>query len=453
MDKDKTQKLLTIAAFAAAIGIGCAPRNPAEGTPTAAQTPVDTTKLLTGIDALADFTTEKPGVRRLIKASDLPKPYATSSANNFPRVRPRPEGIMPEVPAGFKVSEFLSGLNNPRQIITAPNGDIFITESQPGQIIVLRGVKDGHPAETETYATGLRLPFGMAFYPNGKDPTYLYVGNTDEVVRFPYKNGDLKADQAPEHVCSLPGFGRLAGGGHWTRDVRFTPDNKTMLVSVGSISNVHERPDQKDEDRADILAFTPEGKNQRIYASGIRNAVTIAFHPKTHDLWCSVNERDGLGDDLVPDYISRVKEGGFYGWPWYYIGGNQDPRHPGEHPELKDKVIVPDVLLTSHMASLGMTFYTGKQFPSEYSNDIFAAQHGSWNRSKRVGYEVVRVPLKNGVPSGEYQDFMTGFVLPDGNPWGRPVGVTVAQDGSMLVTDDGSNTVWRVEYLTKTQEK
>jgi len=197
---------------------------------------------------------------------------------------------------------------------------------------------------------------------------------------------------------------------------------------------------------ADILTFTPEGKNERIFASGIRNAVSLAFHPRTGDLWCSVNERDGLGDDLVPDYITRVKEGGFYGWPWFYIGPNQDPRHPGAHPELKERVIVPDVLLTSHMASLGMVFYTGTQFPNEYREDAFAAEHGSWNRDRRVGYEVIRVPQKKGVPTGEYENFMTGFVTPEGNVWGRPVGVTVAKDGSLMVTDDGSGTVWRVSY-------
>jgi glucose/arabinose dehydrogenase len=358
----------------------------------------------------------------------------------------RPQGAWPQVPAGFEVTEFATGLNNPRQIVTAPNGDLFIAESGPGQIRILRGVKDGHPEVNEVYATGLSQPFGLAFYPNGANPKYLYVGNTDAVVRIPYHNGDLKASAAPEHICDLPGGGRLRGGGHWTRDVKFSPDNKTMLVSVGSISNVHERPNMPDERRADILAFTPEGKNERIYAAGIRNAVSIAFHPSTKDLWCSVNERDGLGDDLVPDYISRVKEGGFYGWPWYYIGAHQDPRHPGAHPELKDKVLVPDVLLTSHVASLGMTFYTGKQFPSAYHEDIFAAEHGSWNRARRVGYEVVRVPLKKGVPSGEYEDFMTGFVTPEGDVWGRPVGVTVAQDGALIVTDDGSNTVWRVTH-------
>lgn len=429
-------------ALGVAIVLGCAQRDLAVGALASPSPKQD--GVLTGQSAFADYTSEEPGLRRHITLADLPAPYATQSANNQPHIVPRPEGAWPKVPAGFVVTEFAAGLRNPRQIVTAPNGDLFIAESGPGRIHILRGLKDGHPAVDEIYATGLKQPFGLAFFPNGANPKYLYVGNTDGVVRFPYRNGDLKATAASEHICDVPSGGRLTGGGHWTRDVKFSPDDKTLLVSVGSVSNDHERPDMADERRADILAFTPEGKDERIYASGIRNPVSIAFHPRTGDLWTSVNERDGLGDNLVPDYITRVKEGGFYGWPWYYLGSHPDPRHPGEHPELKDKAIVPDVLLTSHMASLGMTFYTGGQFPKEYKDDIFAAEHGSWNRERRVGYELIRVPLKNGVPTGEYQDFMTGFTTPDGNVWGRPVGVTVAKDGALIVTDDGSNTVWRI---------
>lgn len=438
------RKSLTCVALGAAVAIGCSPRGIAVAEARTPGATPDQKGVLSGRAAFADFASEQPGVRRHVTVADLPEPYASQSANNQPHLVPRPEGALPKVPAGFVVTEFASGLRNPRQILTAPNGDLFIAESGPGQVHVLRGMKDGHPETSEVYATGLRQPFGLAFYPSGANPRYLYVGNTDGVVRIPYKNGDLKAAAAPERVCDVPSGGRLTGGGHWTRDVKFSPDGKTLLVSVGSVSNVHERPDMADERRADILAFTPEGKNERIYASGIRNPVSIAFHPSTGDLWTSVNERDGLGDDLVPDYITRVKEGGFYGWPWYYLGGHQDPRHAGEHPELRDKVLVPDVLLTSHMASLGMTFYTGKSFPKEYAENIFAAEHGSWNRSRRVGYELIRVPLKKGVPSGEYEDFMTGFVTSEGNPWGRPVGVAVAQDGALIVTDDGSNTVWRI---------
>ena len=239
------------------------------------------------------------------------------------------------------------------------------------------------------------------------------------------------------------------GSGHWTRDLQFTADGKKMFVAVGSASNVDD-PDTtpQEKNRADILEFSPDGSDMRVYAYGIRNAGGgLAINPKTGELWCSVNERDGLGDNLVPDYITHVEEGGFYGWPWWYIGNHQDPRHEGKHPELKDKAIVPDVLLQPHNASLEMTFYEGKQFPSEYQGDIFASEHGSWNRSVRTGYEVIRVPLhQTNRATGDYEDFLTGFVVDNGHVWGRPVGITVAQDGSLLVTDDGSNSIWRVSY-------
>jgi glucose/arabinose dehydrogenase len=215
-------------------------------------------------------------------------------------------------------------------------------------------------------------------------------------------------------------------------------------VSVGSLSNVDDGP--QEDRRACILEFKPDGTGYKLFASGIRNPVGLAVNPETDEVWTSVNERDGLGDDLVPDYITRVREGGFYGWPWYYIGPNQDPRHTGKRPELKDKVIVPDVLIQAHSASLDMTFYTGAQFPAEYRGHAFAAEHGSWNRAIRTGYKVIRVPVNGGKPTGEYEDFLTGFVTPEGNVWGRPVGVTVAKDGSLLVTDDGSGSIWRVSY-------
>ena len=271
------------------------------------------------------------------------------------------------------------------------------------------------------------------------------------MVRFAYENGDLKATAKPEVIVpDIPGGGRLRGGGHWTRDIAFSRDGKKMFVSVGSHSNVDD-PDTTPAEfhRAAILEFNPDGSGLRVYASGIRNAVGIAVHPQTGELWCSVNERDMLGDNLVPDYITHVQEGGFYGWPWYYTGGNQDPRHQGKHPELKSKVIIPDVLLQPHNASLEMTFYDGKQFPNAYQGSIFAAEHGSWNKAVRTGYEVIRVPLKSGHATGEYEDFLTGFVTADGDVWGRPVGVAVASDGSLMVTDDGSNSIWRVSYKGK----
>ena len=315
--------------------------------------------------------------------------------------------------------------------MTSPNGDVFVAESMPGRIKRLRDTNgDGKSESVEDFATGLRLPFGIAFYPPGPNPTHIYVGNTDSVVRFPYQNGDAKARGPAEVVVkSIPsGREQVGGGGHWTRDVQFSADGKVLFVSVGSRSNVTD--DQSENRRADILAFNPDGSNERIFASGIRNAVGLAIHPQTGQLWCSVNERDGLGDDLVPDYVTHVEEGGFYGWPWYYLGPHQDPRHKGKHPELKDKVIVPDVLVQSHSASLCMTFYTGEQFPQEYRRDGFASEHGSWNRARRTGYKVIRIPLKDGKSTGEYEDFLVGFVTPEGNVWGRPVGVCVASDGA-----------------------
>ncbi len=413
-----------------------------------AQTP----KLLTGHEALGDWTTDAPGLRRKLTIDDLAKPFDTPSANNFPRPSARPEGAMPQAPRGFSVSEFATGLQNPRKIVTAPNGDIFLAESMPGRIKVLRDTGSSGKAEKkENFATGLARPFGIAFYPPGPNPTHVYVGNTDSVVRFPYQNGDLKARGPAEVIVkSIPsGRERVGGGGHWTRDVVFSRDGKILFVSVGSRSNVED--DASEKRRADILAFDPDGSNERIYAYGIRNPVGLAIQPQTGQVWASVNERDGLGDHLVPDYITHVEEGGFYGWPWYYIGSHQDPRQKGKRPDLKDKVIVPDVLVQSHSASLCMTFYTGQQFPPEYRQDAFAAEHGSWNRARRTGYKVIRVPFKDGKATGEYEDFLVGFVTPEGNVWGRPVGVTVAKDGALLVSDDGSNIVWRVAYTGSIQ--
>jgi glucose/arabinose dehydrogenase/mono/diheme cytochrome c family protein len=394
-----------------------------------------------------DFRYEEPGKIHKITLPDLPAPFASTSSGNGPRLVPRPQKAWPLVPSGFKVDLYASGLDEPRLIRTAPNGDFFVAESHTGEIRVFRGITaDGKPEQAEIFATGLNRPFGINFYPPGPDPQWIYIGNTDSVVRFPYQKGDLKARGPAEHIADVPG-----GDGHWTRDIQFTSDGKKMFVSVGSASNIDD-PDTTpgEKNRADVLEFNPDGSAMRVYAYGIRNCVGMAINPKTGELWCSVNERDALGDNLVPDYITHVQEGGFYGWPWWYMGGHQDPRHAGKHPELKDKVITPDVILHPHNASLELTFYGGKQFPAEYQGDIFAAEHGSWNRAIRVGYELIRVPLhQTGHASGEYEDFMTGFVVDNGHVWGRPVGVTVALDGSLLVTDDGSKSIWRVSYSGK----
>jgi glucose/arabinose dehydrogenase len=404
-------------------------------------------EVLTGKDALSDWTRDAPGLRRRITPADLPPPGATRSASHSARIVRRPRDAVPRAPAGFTVGEFARGLETPRLLRVAPNGDVFVAESYENRIRVLRPAGDGSRAErTETFATRLRQPFGIAFYPPGPEPQWLYVAETGAVKRFPYRTGDLQARGPAETIVpDLPGGGRLIGGGHWTRDIVFSLDARRMFVSVGSRSNVQESGDNE-ERRADILAFTPEGKDEKIFASGIRNPVGLAVQPGSGTLWASVNERDGLGDDLPPDYVTRVKEGGFYGWPWFYIGGNPDPRHKGAHPELRDRVILPDVLIQPHSASLQMSFYDGEQFPAEYRGDAFAAEHGSWNRAKLTGYKVIRIRLSDGIPTGEYEDFLTGFVVREGEVWGRPVGVTVARDGSLLVSEDAAGTIWRVAW-------
>jgi len=394
---------------------------------------------------------DQPGRRHSIRPNDLPAPFATVSAENFAQIVPRPAQAWPKVPQGFRVQLVATGLANPRKIVTAPNGDLFFSESSANVMKVIRGIDPSGKAEKiETFASGLRQPFGIAFFPRGPNPQFVYVANTDSVVRFPYRNGDLRARATKQTVVpNLPGGGRLEGGGHWTRDIVFSENNEKMYISVGSRTN-----DQTqwlapwfDKNRASILEYKPDGSGFRIYAYGIRNAVGLAINPADGVLWASVNERDRLGDDLPPDYITHITAGGFYGWPWYYIGANQDPFHKGEHPELAPKVIVPDVLIQAHSASLCLTFYDGQQFQPTYSGQIFAAEHGSWNRQKHTGYKVIMVALEDGSATGEYEDFMTGFVTHDGQVWGRPVGVTVAQDGALIVTDDGSNSIWRVSSL------
>ncbi|MDB6082740.1 MAG: cytochrome c, class, partial [Gammaproteobacteria bacterium] len=384
-----------------------------------------------------------PGTLRKITQADLPAPFATTSASNAPSLVPRPRDVWPKAPTGFKVNLYAENLSMPRVMRTAPNGDVFVAESGTGQIRIFRGMANGKPERTSVFAANLNRPYGIAFYPAGSDPRWVYVGDTDAVVRFPYRSGALEAQGPAEHLIDLP-----HGKGHWTRDVGFSRDGKTLLVAVGSASNVDD-PDTTpaEQHRANILAFDPDGSHLRVFASGIRNPSGIAVDPRSGELWCTVNERDGLGDNLVPDYITSVRENGFYGWPWWYIGAHQDPRHAGKHPELQNRAIVPDVLLQPHNASLQIMFYEGRQFPQDYSGDIFAAEHGSWNKAVRTGYEVIRIPRhQTARASGEYEDFLTGFVLPDGQAWGRPVGVVAAADGSLLVSDDGSNSIWRVAY-------
>jgi glucose/arabinose dehydrogenase len=402
-------------------------------------------QVLTGVAAYGDWRTDEPGVRRNITPADMPSPYVTANANRAPSVVARPANTQPKAPPGFVVELLAGGLDDPRAVRVAPGGDIFVAESGPGRIRVLRATNS---PEIRTFAEDLYQPFGIAFWPPGPNPRYVYVGNTDNVVRFPYRSGDLQpAGPAETIVTGLP------RGGHETRDIVFSSDGSRMFVSVGSRSNAADRlinaPWQWDEGRAAVLSFTPEGKNKQFFATGLRNCVGMAVQPGTGELWCSVNERDGLGDDLPPDYLTRVREGAFYGWPWFYIGANEDPRHAGEQPALRNRVTVPDVLVQPHSASMEMTFYDGAQFPAEYRGDIFAAFHGSWNRAKRTGYKVVRVLLKNGRPTGEYEDFLTGFVVNDRNVWGRPVGVAVTGDGALLVSEDGTGTIWRISWSSR----
>ena len=402
-------------------------------------------KVLTGKAAMGDWTSDAPGVRRRLTVEDLPPPNATKSATNKPKEVKRPEGAWPRVPAGFRVEEYARDLKKPRVLVTAPNGDIFVAESEADRISVLRDTNgDGKPDLNVVFADHLNQPFGIAFHPPGAEPQHIYIGNTDAVVRLPYHHGQTKADGKPERLVSLSGGGHLTGGGHWTRDLVFSPDGKKLFISIGSKSNADDT--EEENERARIFETDPDGGNQRVFAWGLRNPVGLAVHPRTGELWTSVNERDELGDDLVPDYVTRVREGGFYGWPWFYLGGHQDPRHVGKRPELKAKVTVPDVLLQAHSASLDLTFYEGNQFPAEYRDDFFAAEHGSWNRERRTGYKVIRIPTRDGQATGEYIDFLTGFVNPEGDVWGRPVGVTVAKDGSLLVSDDTGNCIWQVSY-------
>lgn len=409
-------------------------------------------RIRTGEAAFTDYRQQQPGIVRKITLADLPKPFATESVDNGAEIISRPANAWPKTLPGFQVDLYATGFENPRLIRTAPNGDYFLADSDAGQIKLLRGADGkGKAQQVETFASGLNKPFGIAFYPPGPEPQWIYVGNTGSVVRFPYRNGDQKARGPAQHMADLPGGGRLRGGGHWTRDIAFSPDGKKMWVSVGSHSNVDDTDNNRTEyHRANILEFNPDGSGERVYASGIRNAVGIAVNPKTGQLWASVNERDGLGNNLPPDYITHVEDGGFYGWPWYYMGKNQDPRLKDKHPDLRARMLTPDVLLQPHNASLEMVFYDGKQFPAEYHGDIFAAEHGSWNKAVKTGYEVIRVPLHGtGNASGEYEDFVTGFITPEGQVWGRPVGVAVGKDGALVISDDGSNSVWRVTYVGK----
>ena len=389
------------------------------------------------IPSVVPFT--KPTVIR-VDAATLPKPFETKSALRPSKRIPQPADAKLFLPQGFKINVFAEGnFREPRWMALAPNGDVFLADSRANSIIVLRDKnKDGVAEERFVFSDKLSQPFGMAFH---KD--WFYVANTDSIVRFKYKSGQTSAVGEPEKLVELTPGGYNQ---HWTRNILFSPDGTKMFVSIGSATNVSVEADQR---RAAISVYDPDGKNHRIYAAGLRNPIGLAWNPKTGELWTAVNERDGLGDDLVPDYVTSVKEGGFYGWPYSYIGQNEDPRRKGEGTDLVKRSIVPDVLVTSHSAALGILFYQGKMFPKEYQGDAFVAFHGSWNREKLTGFKVIRVRFKNGKLVGNsYEDFVSGW-LPNetsNEVWGRPVGLLVAPDGSLLITDDGGDKVWRVSY-------
>jgi glucose/arabinose dehydrogenase/cytochrome c2 len=420
-----------------------------------------------------DWINDRPGRVHRVDLDSLPEPYQTSSAVNFPSVVARPDGANLMLPDGFTAEVFLDeGLSGPRAMVLAPNGDIFLAETQSGRVRVIRpNALRSAPQTIEIFAQGMLQPLGIAFYPAGDNPEWVYVAETNRVIRYPYQVGDMLARDVPEVI--VPQLSPV-GGGHYTRDLAFSPDGKYMYVSVGSQSNVAENNmDEKsaaeiaaweaekglgatwgtEENRASVMVFEVgnEAATGRLFANGIRNCVGLTMQPQTGSLWCSVNERDQLGDDLVPDYSTRVTDGSFFGWPWYYMGDNEDPRHAGARPDLVGKITRPDVPYTAHSAAVDLEFYPlapagNSAFPTEYAGDGFAVLHGSWNRAHRTGHKIVRLPMEDGIPTGEYIDFLVGFIDEEGNPWGRPVATQFMDDGSMLLSDDGANVIYRISF-------
>jgi glucose/arabinose dehydrogenase len=366
---------------------------------------------------------------------NLPPPFVTKSAGNGPNKSQAPQGFLPTVPSGFHINIFAADFKRPRLLTVAPNGDIFLAETGANQVVILRDRKNtGGAQERVVFASGLVRPFGIAFHDD-----YVYIGNMSSLVRFKYDPKTSQRMGEAEKLLDLP------GGGHDTRNVAITPDGQHVLVAVGSASNINTGEPPL---RAAVTICDLDGKNARQYSTGLRNPVGLAINPVTGVPWVTVNERDELGDDLPPDYLTSIKDGGFYGWPYSYIGSNVDPRVKPEKPDLVAKAIIPDVLLGSHVAPLEFTFYSGKQFPANYYGGAFVAEHGSWNRASRAGYQIAFVAFKDGQPSADPVPFMTGLVPdPKGDlVYGRPVGVTTAPDGSLLVTDDGIGVIYRITY-------
>ena len=416
-------------------------------------------QVLTGKDAYGDWEKDAPGVMRHLSASDLEAPSPQESASNFPGTVPQPAGAEPKVPDGFKVEKVASGIANPRAIRFAPDGDLFVANSEPGEVLVLHFEKGKTEPVQTVFASGLNQPYGIAFYP-ATNPEWVYVAESDGLRRFAYKAGDVKASGAPETL-----FKNIPPEHHWTRDIVFLGD--TLLYSVGSGSNVGDGTMDEtpaggvekwaadhplgvawggEERRAAVLAYDKDGKNERYYATGLRNCAGMAVQPVTNTPWCVVNNVDELGDNVPFEFATSIKEGAFYGWPWYYIGNHPDPRWAHEpRADLADKVTVPDVLIQAHSAPLNIAFYDNTAFGDAYKGDAFVALHGSWNRGQRTGYKVVRLDFDDaGKPTGTYEDFMTGFVADADNVWGRPVGVAVSADGALFVSEDGNGTIWKI---------
>ncbi len=414
-----------------------------------------------------DWRGDAPGKWRKITPDDLPAPFASPPTAAGSHVAPASPEFRPRAPTGFRVERFLDGLGGPRAIRLAPNGDIFVVEAEAG---VLRALRTAAPTpgagltHNEVFASGLDKPSGLAFYPPGPNPEYLYVSTETQIMRFRYRAGDLRAATPPETIVDA-----LPKGGHITRDIVFSRDGATLYVAVGSKTNVAEGIAEPtpaeiaereksgavgaatgpERERATVLAFNPLGGDRRIFATGLRNCAALALKSASDDVWCAVNERDMLGDDLPPDYATSVKAGGFSGWPWFYIGAHRDPRHPTARVDLASKVITPDVLLPPHGAPVSLLFYEGAQFPADYRGDAFVALHGSWNRARKVGYKIVRLKFEHGAPTGAFQDFLTGFVLDETRVAGRPSGLAVLPDGSLLVGEDGNGVLWKVTYDKK----
>lgn len=425
---------------------------------------VQAQETLTGADAFGGWQDDAPGTVRQITAADLPPADPNPEDAHFAAPVPRPEGAGPKLPEGFSAELVVEGLKNPRLLRIAPNGDLFVADSKANQVRVYRLKEGSAEVEAEGIFSGdLHEPYGIAFFPPGDAPEWVYIANSHSVVRFPYTSGDMEAGGEPETIVeNIPAFH------HWTRDILFAPDGSRLYLAVGSGSNValdmapeprsegglegwiaNEAPGatwDTEEGRAQVLSYAPDGNDGKAVATGLRNCSGMAIRPDTGALWCAVNERDGLGPDTPFDYATEVEQGAFYGWPWYYIGSNPDDRPFSDRLDLAEQVKVPDVLFQAHSAPLGITFYSGDAFPEAYRDDAFVAMHGSWNRGKRTGYKVVRLHFENGEPTGAYEDFMTGFVLSEDEVWGRPVGLAVGADGALLVSEDGSGSIWRVTH-------